>query len=379
MIIIFSGSAGRLPYAGHAWIDMQYLAGLRDLGHDVFYLEECGEESWVYNWEEERLTTDMAYPADYVRACLEPLGLGDRWIYRAGEKSEGMHVEEFRDVCSRADILLMRAVPLAMWRPEYELPRRRAFIDADPGFTQFSLANGHPDLRATVERCTRLFTIAQRIGAPDCPIPTVGREWVKTLAPVSLRHWPWAEDGQATDFTSLMHWRGFREVEYEGVLYGQKDKEYPKFLDLPKLTTQPLRVALTGGDAAEMSRCGWQVLEGWRHSRTPESYQSFISESRAEFGVAKHGYVLSRGGWFSDRSVCYLACGRPVLVEDTGLEDWLPVGEGIVTFHDVADALSGIEAINVDYEGQRRAARLIAEEYFSTERVLPPLLEAAMV
>ena len=378
MIIIVSGSIGRLPYGGHAWIDMQYLAGLRDLGHDVFYLEECGEESWVYNWEEEGLTTEMTYPSAYVRACLELLGLEQRWIYRAGERSEGMSAEEFRDVCSMADLMLVRAVPLAAWRPEYELPRKRVFIDADPGFTQISLVKGHPELQATVERCGRLFTIGQRIGQPDCPIPTAGQEWVKTLPPISLRHWPWAEDGPATHFTSVMHWRGFREVEYEGVLYGQKDKEYPKFLDLPKLTTQPLQIALTGGDAVEMSRHGWQVVEGWRQSRTPESYRAFIQESRAEFGVAKHGYVLTRGGWFSDRSVCYLACGRPVLVEDTGLGEWLPVREGIVTFHDVPSALSGIESINADYEGHRRAARLLAEEYFATEQVLPRFLEAAM-
>ncbi len=378
MIIIFSGSSGRLPYGGHAWIDMQYLAGLRDLGHDVFYLEECGSESWVYNWEEGHLTNEMAYPSAYVRACLELLGLGQRWIYRAGERSEGMSTEEFWDVCSMADLMVIRAVPLATWRPEYELPRKQVFIDADPGFTQISLVKGHPELQATVERCSRLFTIGQRIGQPECPIPTAGKEWVKTLPPISLAYWPWVEDGSATHFTSVMHWRGFRDVDYEGVLYGQKDKEYPKFLDLPKLTTQPLRIALTGGDAVEMSRHGWQVVEGWRQSQTPESYRAFIQESRAEFGVAKHGYVLTQGGWFSDRSVCYLACGRPVLVEDTGLGEWLPVGAGIVTFHDVSSAIGGIESINADYESHRRAARLLAEDYFATERVLPRFLEAAM-
>src|SRR5947209_4461435 len=136
MMIILSGSIGRLPVGGHAWIDMQYIAGLRAIGHDVYYLEECGPESWVYNWESEQLTTDLDYPSGYVRSCLEPLGLAGRWIYRAGEVSAGMGVGEFIDICSRADLLLFRAVPLALWRLEYSLPRRRAFIDADPGFTQ---------------------------------------------------------------------------------------------------------------------------------------------------------------------------------------------------------------------------------------------------
>ncbi|HKP53134.1 MAG TPA: glycosyltransferase family 1 protein [Chloroflexia bacterium] len=382
MIIVLSGSIGRLPYGGHAWIDMQYLAGLRALGHDVYYLEECGEESWVYHWEEEKLTADLRYPASYVHDCLEPLGLGSKWIYRAGERSEGMCVEEIRDILSRADLLLVRAVPLPLWRAEYSLPRRRAFIDADPGFTQISLVNGHLELLATVERCERLFTIGQRIGAPDCPVPLAGREWIKTVPPVSLPHWTLAredESAQATHFTSIMHWQGFREVMYDSIRYGQKDMEFPKFLDLPRHTSQPLKVALTGAGPEVLREHGWEVVDGWKASRTPELYRDFIQRgSRAEFGVAKHGYVRMKGGWFSDRSACYLASGRPVLIEDTGLADWLPLGEGILTFTDLPEAVRGIEAINSDYARHCVAARRLAEEYFASDRVLRALLEGAM-
>lgn len=378
MIIILSGSIGRLPYGGHAWIDMQYLAGLRGLGHDVYYLEECGEESWVYSWEAEKLTTDLDYPASYVHSCLQSLGLGDRWIYRAGAQSRGMAVEEFMDACSRADLLLIRAVPLLMWRTEYALPRRRAFVDSDPGFTQISLATGHVELTATVERCERLFTIGQRIGLADCPAPTCGREWVKTLPPVSLPHWPVAADGPPTHFTSIMHWRGFREVEYGGVRYGQKDKEFPRFIELPQHTTQPFKIALTGGEPHMLTQHGWEVVEGWVASRTPDMYQAFIQASRAELLVAKHGYALMRPGWFSDRSACYMASGRPVLVQDTGLEDWLPTGEGVVVFRDMQEAVRGVEAINLDYDRHCRMARALAEEYFAADRVLAGLLDSAL-
>ncbi len=378
MTIIFSGSIGRLPVGGHAWIEMQYLSGLRALGHDVYYLEECGEESWVYNWDTEQVTTDLSYPAGYVRACLELLGLYDNWIYRAGEQSEGMHIDQFMDVCSQADLLIVWAVPVAYWRREYSWPRRHIYIDADPGFTQISLVEGNAELAQTVDRCDRLFTIAQRIGMPDCPIPTAGKDWIKTVAPISLSQWPVSGDSTATHFTSIMQWRGFRDVVYEGVAYGQKDKEFPKFIGLPQLTSQPFRVALTGASPEELSQHGWDVVPGWMPSRTPESYRTFIQASRAEFSVAKHGYVATRGGWFSDRSVCYLASGRPVLVQDTGLGDWLPLGEGILAFRDVPEALQGIEAINSDYEHHRTAARQLAEGYFATERVLPALLEAAM-
>src|SRR5262249_35012464 len=159
-------------------------------------------------------------------------------IYRAGDQAVGMRLPDFVDVCSQADLLIVHAVPVLSWREEYARPRRRAFVDVDPGFTQISLVNGDPDLTATVDRCEKLFTIAQRIGAPDCPIPSAGRVWLRTRPPVALSHWPVAE-GPASHFTSVMHWRGFRDVVHEGVVYGQKDREFPRFQDLPRLTDQP--------------------------------------------------------------------------------------------------------------------------------------------
>jgi hypothetical protein len=275
-------------------------------------------------------------------------------------------------------LLLVWAVPFDVWRPEYDWPRRRAYIDADPGFTQISLLNGDSRLKNTIDRCERLFTIAQRMGADDCLIPTAGRCWTKTIAPVSLADWKAIDDGTATHFTSVMQWRGFHDVVHEGVTFGQKDREFPKFFELPRRTRQPFRIALTGAAPSELSRHGWEIIPGWIPSRTAWSYRAFVQESRAEFGVAKHGYVRSRGGWFSDRSVCYLASGRPVLLEDTGLEDWLPVGEGVVIFRDLEEARHGVNSINADYERHARTARRLAEEIFAADRVLPPLIEAAL-
>jgi hypothetical protein len=378
MIIILAGSIGRFPVGGQAWCEMQYLLGLRDLGHQVFYLEECGEGSWVYNCETQQVTTDLDYPTAYVRECLEPIGFGGHWIYRAGSQSEGMEASAFRDVCSQADLLIVRGCTIPLWRSEYDLPRRRIFIDSDPGFIQFGIANGDVELANTVARCERLFTIGQRIGAADCPIPTLDKHWLKTVFPVALSHWPLADDRSANDFTTILQWRSYKDLVYGGMRYGNKDKEFPKFLDLPLRTTQLFRIALTGGPADEISRYGWKVVEGWVASKTPSSYQTFIADSRAEFGIAKHGYVATRSGWFSDRSICYLASGRPILIQDTGIGDWLPVGEGVLTFRDMSEALQKVEAINADYERHRRAARQLAREYFAAERVLPPLLGAAM-
>jgi len=377
MTIIFAGTIGLSGLGGQAWAVLQYLLGFRALGHEVYYLEDCGRSSWVYIWEKEEWTHELDYPAAYVNACLEPFGLGDRWIYRDNYRSLGMPLAQFLQVCAGADLLIMRAVPFWNWRKEYEGPRRRAFIDVDPGFTQITLANGDAGWVAGVAKADRHFTFGQRIGAPNCPIPETGGPWLKTVPPVFLPEWP-VVDTEATHFTSVMRWQGFREVKHQGIAYGQRDAEFPAFLDLPKSTSQKFRIAQMGIKPEMLTSHGWEAVHGEIVSKTPDSYRNFIQNSRAEFSVPKNGYVKMRGGWFSDRSVCYLASGRPVLIENTGLEEWLPLGEGLLTFDDVAGAVTGIEAINSDYLRHRAAARRLAENTFSTDRVLPRFLDAAM-
>lgn len=377
MNIIFAGTIGRSGLGGQAWAGLQYLLGLRALGHDIVYLEDCGKSSWVYVWETEDWTHELDYPAAYVRACLEPFGWGDRWIYRDNYRSLGMPLEQFKEFCARADLLLLRAVPLWNWRPEYDLPKRRAFIDVDPGFTQIALANGDVGLAEGIMRAERRFTYAQRFGAVDCRIPDHSGPWLKTQPPVFLPEWPMT-DADATHFTSVLRWQGFKTVTHAGVTYGQRDKEFPQYFDLPRRTSQPFRIAQMGLKPEELTQRGWEVVPGEVVSRTPDSYREFIQQSRGEFSVPKHGYVAMRGGWFSDRSVCYLASGRPVVIADTGLNDWLPVGEGLLTFTDPDSAVSALARVNADYERHRHAARRVAGEFFSTDHVLPAFLEAAL-
>jgi len=377
MIIIVSGTIGRSGLGGQAWATLQYLLGFRALGHDVYYLEDCGETTFVWDWEKKQWNYEMDYPAACVNACLSPFGLGDRWIYRTDAGSRGMTVRKIIELCAAADLLLLRAVPLWVWRAEYDHPRRRAFIDVDPGFTQISIANADKGFANGIARCEKRFTIGQRIGAEDCPIPKSGGPWLKTLPPVYLPEWPFMES-PGSAFTSVMRWQGFREAKYGGMSFGQRDQEFPKFIELPRRTSQPFRIALMGTDPENLTRHGWQVSPGEVVSRTPALYREFIQQSRAEFSVPKHGYVEARSGWFSDRSVCYLASGRPVLIEDTGLRDWLPASDGVVPFRTLKDAVTAVERVTSNYERCRRAARRLAEEVFATDRVLPAFLETAM-
>jgi hypothetical protein len=371
MRIIIAGTIGRSGLGGQAWASLQYLLGLRALGHEVFYLEDCGESSWVYNWEKSEWTTELDYPASYVGACLAPFGL--EWIYRTDEGWRGVPLDKFLDFCGNADLLLLRAVPLWVWRKEYAWPTCRAFIDVDPGFTQISIVNGDKGLSDGIARCERRFTVGQQIGEAGCPVPAAGGPWLKTLPPVFLSEWPFI-DREATTFTAIMRWQGFKEVTYNGTSYGQRDAEFPQLQDLPRRTTQRFRVAQMGVDPKLLEVHGWEVVPGEIISKTPQAYREFIQQSRGELGVPKHGYVKMRGGWVSDRSVCYLASGRPVIVEDTGIGSTIPTGEGLVTFEDVDSAVAAIETVTGDYENHRRAARRLAEEVFATDQVLPKLL-----
>jgi hypothetical protein len=375
--IIFAGTIGRSGLGGQAWAGLQYLLGLRSLGHDVVYLEDCGRSSWVYIWEKEEWTHELDYPAAYVQASLEPFGLGDRWIYRDNYRSLGMPLGQFVEFCSRADLLVMRAAPFWNWRPEYELPRRRAYIDVDPGFTQIAIANGDQGLAEGIARAEVRFSYAQRFGAAGCAIPTDGGPWRSTRPPVFLPEWPYAP-GAGAQFTSVMRWQGFKEVVHRGISYGQRDKEFPRYFDLPRRTSRKFLIAQMGIKPEELQKHGWEVAAGEVVSRTPGSYRDFIQQSRAEFSVPKNGYVAMRGGWFSDRSVCYLASGRPVAIADTGLADWLPVGAGVVTFTDPDSALQAVNQIDLEYEHHRQAARRLAEQFFDTQLVLPALLDTAM-
>ena len=367
--IIFSGTIGRSGLGGQGWASLQYILGLHALGHDVVYLEDCGEGNWVWDWEKNEWNYDVDYPAAYVDACLRKFGLGERWVYRTNRDARGMSLEKFRGFCAEADLLIMRAAPLWTWREEYDRPRRRAFIDVDPGFTQMTAANGDKGWIDGLARCEAKFTVGQRIGAPDCPVPTAHGPWIPTLPPVFLPDWSFAMDDNAPEFTSVMRWQGFKELTYNGIPYGQRDQEFPAFFDLPKATSQAFCIAQMGMKPELLTTHGWRVLPGEDVSRTLSSYRDFIAGSRAEISIPKSGYVKMRGGWFSDRSVCYLASGRPILMEDTGL-DWLPAEDGVVRFKDFAGAVEGVRQINADYPKHRRAARALAETVFATERVL---------
>ena len=370
MRILFAGIIARYPFGGVTWCSLMYLLGLRALGHEVFYIEDTGE--CVYDPVLNTRATDPGYGTAYIHQALEPFGLGDRWSFVNYDGTyHGRRAEDVREYARTADLFINLSGGSWFWRDEYAGIPRKVFIDSDPGFTQLAIAKAEPWYVEFFQRFDRLFTFGANIGTPACTIPTGAFTWHKTWQPVTLHDWRTA--GPPRDrFTSVMTW----QIESFADVGGNKDQEFVKFIDLPSRTPQRVELAINGPQAL-LRQYGWDTVDAMAASRTPDAYRAFIQQSKAEFGVAKHTYVANRTGWFSDRTECYLASGRPALVQDTGWTAHLPSGEGLLAYSTIEEALAGIERINADYPRHARCAADVAREHFDAARVLPRLLDEA--
>lgn len=377
MNVIVAGVMGRYPFGGVAWCSLMYLLGLQRLGHRVWYLEDMAECNLdpVLNSQ----VTDPAYALDFIQGCLAPYGLGDRWCYvnYLGTDYYGHSRAAWRRVCADADLFLNLSGGCWIWRDEYAAIPHTAFIDSDPAFTQLEIARRGPPRVEFFARYDHLFTFGRNIGTPACPVPTTPLTWQHTWQPVCTDEWTPVAEAPSPCFTTVMTWRikSFQEIG------GYKDQEFQKIARLPSLTRVPLEIATTIPDGFDLpgylGAHGWRWRDAFAVSRTPWLYRDYIRSSRGEFSVAKHTYVETRSGWFSDRTECYLASGRPAVVQDTGFGAHLPVGEGLFAYRTVEEAAGALETIAADYARHARAARDLAIAHFSVDAVLRPLLERA--
>jgi len=368
--ILFAGIIARYPFGGVTWCSLMYLLGLRALGHEVFYIEDTGE--CVYDPVANTRATDPAYGTAYIHDALEPFGLGDRWSFVNYDGSyHGRSADEVRRYASGADLFINLSGGSWFWRDEYVRIPRKVFIDSDPAFTQLAIAKAEPWYVAFFQRFDRLFTFGANIGTPASPIPTGDFTWHKTWQPITIDDWRPTRDARDR-FTTVMTW----QIESFADVGGNKDQEFVKFIGLPSRTAQKFELAINGPQQL-LREHGWDTVDAMNVSRTPTAYREFIHGSKAEFGVAKHTYVANRSGWFSDRTACYLASGRPALVQDTGWTAHLPSGGGLLAFSTVDEAAAGVESINADYPRHAREAHDVAREHFDARIVLPRLLEVA--
>jgi hypothetical protein len=347
------------------------------LGHQVAYLEESGWPASCFNPNSGEWQDDPSVGLDVVRKLLVAAGVPGSPVY-VNSSHAGLYGQswpELKELLRSADLLLN--VGGVCWLPEFSLCARRAMIDMDPLFTQV----GKFGAGIAAHHQTH-FTYAGNIGQAGCSIPTQGVDWLPTRPPVVLDEWEPNGSRPDAPLTTIAHWNSYGSVVWEGERYGQKDEEFLRLVDVPSKTPQALELALSGAPRDVVLRFrskGWSIRDpGQDISATPASYRGYITGSKGEFSAAKNGYVKSRSGWFSDRTVCYLAAGLPAIVQDTGFTDYLPNGEGLVGFTNADDAVEGIERVNADYPRHRRAARKIAAEQFAHDVVLPKLVERAL-
>lgn len=375
LTILVSGMiAGDPNQGGATWAVLQYLLGFRRLGHNVYFVEPI-QDSAVRPLG---MQFDRSTNADYFRRVAAQFRFGENSaLLRAGsQETVGLSYMHLRELAARADVLVNISGMLA----DQELIGRipvRVYLDLDPAFIQFWHVVEKIDMRFAGH--THFVTIGQAIGQEGCPVPTCGLTWIPTAQPIVLDHWPVATTITHNALTTIGNWRGYGSIEHQGLVFGQKAHSLRPLIDLPRRTREPFLLAMAihpgeSKDLAALAEYGWRLIDPTTVAGTPDDYRRFIQGSKAEFGLAKSGYAASRCGWFSDRSVCYLASGRPVVAQDTGFSRWLPTGQGLFTFTFADDVLAGIDALNADYPHHARAARMLAEEFFDSDKVLSRLL-----
>jgi hypothetical protein len=367
--------AGVPNQGGAAWAVLQYLRGFKRLGHEVLFIEQCEEKAL----QPAGASLSESENAAYFRHVMADFGLerDSAFLLAGGNETVGLPYASLREAAPSAEVLVNISGTLTA--EELTSPITvRVYLDLDPAFNQLWQVSGE---NMRFEGHTHFVTVGQAIGRPDSTVPTCGYSWIPTVPPIVLADWPRAERIVHDAFTTIGNWRAYGSIEHDGVHYGQKAHSLRQFMSLPTLTDATFLLALVihpdeQKDLEALAENGWELLDAARVAATPSAYREFIQGSRAEFGIAKSGYVASRSGWFSDRSACYLASGRPVVAQETGFSSFLPTGEGLFAFETGEQALEAIEAIDRDYEKHAAAARSLAEEHLDSDKVLSRFLEA---
>jgi hypothetical protein len=358
------------------------MLGLERLGCEVWLVEQIAPATCV-DAAGEPTSLERSVNRAYLETVMRDFGLERRWALVSEDDAErtcGLVAGELREACERADVLFNISGHLTL-QPYASAPRRRAYVDLDPGFTQIWHAQGHS---VGLEAHDVYFTVGENIGRPGCSIPTGGLDWQGFRPPVVLDEWPPTRGGGDERLTTIATWRSsYGSVDHEGRTLGLKVHEFRRFWDLPTHASQQFEIALDihpgdAGDLEALRSRGWHVVDPRERVGEPRSFREYIQESGGEFSVAQGVYVDTRSGWFSDRTALYLASGRPALVQDTGLSDNYPIGDGLISFQTLAEAEAGARRLAEDPAGHRDAARRLAEERFDSGRVLAGVLERAL-
>jgi GT2 family glycosyltransferase len=378
--IVILGFLSHFPVAGVAWQTIHYLVGFQRLGYDVYYVEAHG--CTPSKLMQSAVDDGPVRAAEHIAALMRRFDLGERWAYHAVYDSRcfGLSEERLRELY-RSAALIINLHGSHLPTPELTATNRLVYLGTDPVDIEIDVFHQRQEALDYLRPHCAFFSYGENLGQPDCLVPNPEPfRFHATRQPVVLEFWEDQGTGDAAVFTTIGNWRQpWREVVFKGVTYRwSKHFEFLKFLELPRRVSQPFELALSScetEDRALLEQHGWRVRSGLELSQDLDAYRRYLGQSRGEFTVAKDQNIRLRSGWFSDRAATYLACGRPVITQETGFSHILPTGEGLFAFSTLDDIVAAVEAINADYARHRRAARAIARECFSHEIVLGRMLE----
>jgi hypothetical protein len=379
-IIVF-GILFWYPLAGVTYQFLHYLIGLRKLGYDVYYIEDSGR--WIYDPVLNDMSPDVTSNLKMVVPYLEAHGFGDRWAFRGNYPdgqcygmTEGQILQLYKDADAFLNVTGAQEI-----RDEHRAIKRRIYVESDPFGSQVKVAKSDQGMINMLADHDTHFSFGENLGQPDCDTPIEKFKWLPTRQPVAVELW---NDGAPTGgpaYTTITTWHNKgKNLEWRGdTWYWTKDREFEKILDLPQLRDVPFELATSVDEKVQklLRDHGWRQTGSVEISRDAELYRKYIQQSRGEFTVARDQYVRPNTGWFSDRTCCYLAAGRPVITQETGFSKFLPSGRGLFGFRTMDDILAAVDAIESDYAGHCRAAAEIARDYFAAEKVVGSLMERA--
>ena len=376
MRIVVLGYIVRGPLGGMCWHYLQYLVGFRQLGHEVLFLEDSDDYPSCYDPSAHITGTDPSYGVEFISDLFKKYELQNNWAYydEHGDRWIGLSKNEVTEFCKTADIVLniSNVNPLREWW--MQIPTR-ILIDTDPAFTQIRHIE-EERYRKIAEHHTHFFSFGENFGKPGCSMPDDGFNWKPTRQPISLDLWKVSHPTPSGNWTTVMQWDSYKPRQFKGTSFGMKSASFDEYFDLPKSTAEKFQLAIGTATAPvdKLKKAGWQLTDPLAVTLNAETFQQFLGSSKGEFSVAKHGYVVSNSGWFSERSADYLAIGKPVLLQGTGFSHIIETGRGLFSFNSPEEALESIAEINLDYAKHCAYAREIAESFFDSDKVLTSLL-----
>ena len=376
------GLISKMPLAGIVFLAMQYLVGLKRLGFDVYYVEEHGKMPWMLMGSERQNGAVVA--AAFIAGLMRRFGLGaENWAFRSPHNRHDCYglPEHALNRLFRDAAVILNLHGGTVPRPEHYASDRLVYVGTDPVEAEVSLYNGDQGIIDFLQPHCAFFTWGQNYGHRDCGVPVSTRfSFVPTRQPIVMDLWTPFAHGAGATYSTIGNWRQpYRNITFRGEVYHwSKHLEFLKFIELPRRCDQAFELALTNVDDQDrqvLTSHRWRIRDAATFNFDLDAYRQYIGQSRAEFTVAKDQNVRLRSGWFSDRSACYLACGRPVVTQETGFSNVLPAGEGLFGFSALEEIEDAVGRINADYARHSRAARTIAREWFDYRSVLGGMLE----